>query len=44
MVACYCLIDVEHRPGGQADSQHVAGQLMPIFTCKAREPDISGDL
>ena len=35
MVACYCLIDVEHRPGGQADSQHAAGQLMPIFTCKA---------
>ena len=30
------LIDIEHRPGRQADRQNAAGQLVPIFICKAR--------
>jgi len=34
MVGGHRLIDIEHRPGRQADSQHA--QLVPIFICKAR--------
>src|SRR5215472_1082609 len=36
MIGGHRFIDIEYRAGRQADSQHAAGQLVPIFICKAR--------